>query len=47
MKETKTLIRKFHDDLITLNERGARPTEVYRLAVQLFPLTQVEPPEKE
>ena len=43
MKDTKTLIRKFQDDLIALNEDGARPTEVYRLAVQLFPLTKLNP----
>jgi len=43
MKDTKTLIRKFQDDLIELNEHGARPTEVYRLAVQLFPLTKTSP----
>jgi transcriptional regulator with XRE-family HTH domain len=40
MDETKTLIRKFQDDLMLLNETNVQPTEVYRLAVQFFPLTK-------
>jgi uncharacterized protein (TIGR02147 family) len=37
----KELIRKFQDDLSDLLESGHR-TEVYRLSVQLFPLTKLE-----
>ncbi len=36
----KTLIRKFQDDFCALMEENAEPTEVYRMAIQLFPLTK-------
>jgi uncharacterized protein (TIGR02147 family) len=36
----KELIRKFHDDVSDLLESGEQ-TEVYRLAVQLFPMTRL------
>jgi uncharacterized protein (TIGR02147 family) len=38
----KELIRKFHDDIADLAARGKRRAEVYRLAVQLFPMTKLE-----
>ena len=38
----KTLIRKFMDDLLDIMDEGAEPNEVYRLAFQLFPLTNVK-----
>jgi hypothetical protein len=41
----KELIRKFHDDLSDLLESGRR-TEVYRLSVQLFPLSNLNQKEK-
>jgi uncharacterized protein (TIGR02147 family) len=40
MSEAKTLIRKFQDDLYEVLEKDANPNEVYRLAIQLFPLTR-------
>jgi len=40
MVQAKELIRKFQDDLCDLLEEGKR-TEVYRLSIQLFPLTKV------
>ncbi|MGE3975406.1 MAG: TIGR02147 family protein [Bdellovibrionales bacterium] len=43
MNDAKTLIRKFQDDLALLMEEGKEPTEVYRLAMQFFPLTKLEP----
>ena len=43
MEKAKSLIRKFQLELMqTLQEEGPAD-EVYRLAVQLFPLTQIEP----
>lgn len=40
--QAKTLIRKFQDDLRNLLDEGAEPNEVYRLAIQFFPLTKVK-----
>lgn len=40
IRTAKERIRKFEDDLCDLLEEGER-TEVYRLSVQLFPLTQI------
>lgn len=45
MSTAKELIRKFQDDLSELLESGHQ-TEVYRLSVQLFPLTQIGESEK-
>lgn len=36
----KKLIRKFQDDLLDVLEEDAEPNEVYRMAIQLFPLTK-------
>lgn len=41
LPEAKALIRKFQDDLLEILGKEARPTEVFRLAVQLFPLTKI------
>jgi uncharacterized protein (TIGR02147 family) len=42
--QAKELIRKFQDDLTAVLEAsGELPEEVYRLAVQFFPLTRPEP----
>jgi uncharacterized protein (TIGR02147 family) len=41
LSTAKELIRKFHDDLSDLLESG-RQTEVYRLSVQLFPLSKLK-----
>jgi uncharacterized protein (TIGR02147 family) len=41
----KERIRKFEDELSDLLESGHR-TEVYRLSMQLFPLSKVEDQEK-
>jgi uncharacterized protein (TIGR02147 family) len=38
----KTMIRKFQDDLSTALETDSNPSEVYRLAIQLFPLTKIK-----
>jgi uncharacterized protein (TIGR02147 family) len=46
LAEAKTLIRKFQDDLYEVLEKDAEPNEVYRLAVQLFPLTRSQKQEK-
>lgn len=43
----KTLIRKFQDDLLAALEPDSEPDEVYRLAIQLFPLTENPDREKE
>lgn len=40
MSKAKELIRKFQDDLADILNSGEQ-TEVYRLAVQLFPLTRI------
>lgn len=40
MSQAKTLIRKFQDDLYDLLSEDAEPDEVYRLNVQLFPLSR-------
>lgn len=40
--EAKTLIRNFRRDLAALLEAGSKK-EVYRMCIQLFPLTQGEP----
>jgi uncharacterized protein (TIGR02147 family) len=42
LPQAKTLIRKFQDDLIDLLDQNSEPDEVYRLSMQLFPLTQVK-----
>jgi len=41
MSEAKALIRKFQDDFSALVESGENLTEVYRLGVQFFPLSQL------
>ncbi|MGE3609569.1 MAG: DUF4423 domain-containing protein [Bacteriovoracaceae bacterium] len=41
MQEAKVLIRKCQDDILALNAESQNKTEVYRLAVQLFPLTKL------
>jgi len=41
MTIVKEKIRKFQDELIDLIEEDAQPTQVYRLAMQLFPLTKL------
>lgn len=40
LSQAKTLIRKFQDDLFDLLDEGAEPDEVYRLAIQFFPMTR-------
>ena len=40
MAQAKTLIRKFQDDLYEIVEKEAVPNQVYRLAIQFFPLTK-------
>ena len=42
MPQAKEMIRKFRDEFYTLMSREAAPTEVYRICVQLFPLTDVK-----
>jgi uncharacterized protein (TIGR02147 family) len=42
LTEAKTLIRKFQDDLLETLGQNARPDEVYRLGIQLFPMTRVK-----
>ena len=42
MKLAKAMIRKFQDDLSQALETDAEATEVYRMAVQLFPLTKLD-----
>ena len=42
MAKAKTAIRKFQDELMQVIGEDAKPTEVCRLAIQLFPLTQVK-----
>lgn len=44
LDEAKQLVRDFKISLARLLESGNK-TEVYQLAVQLFPLTQAEPPQ--
>ena len=41
LDQAKTLIRRFEDDLFALLDEESTPTEVYRLAIQLFPLTKM------
>jgi uncharacterized protein (TIGR02147 family) len=41
LRTAKEMIRKFQDDLCDRLEDGTR-TEVYRLSVQLFPLTKLK-----
>lgn len=43
IRTAKEMIRKFQDDLCDQLEKGKR-TEVYRLSVQLFPLTELDTP---
>lgn len=38
----KTLIRRFQDEFMDLIEGGDTASEVYRLSIQLFPLTRLE-----
>jgi transcriptional regulator with XRE-family HTH domain len=38
----KELIRRFQDEFLELIEEKSDPTEVYRMAIQLFPLTKLE-----
>ena len=38
--QAKTLIRRFEDELFSLLDADSKPTEVYRIAIQLFPLTK-------
>ncbi len=40
MKLAKELIRKFQDEFLELVDENSNPQEVYRLAIQLFPLTK-------
>ena len=40
MNTAKALIRRFQDDLLDLLDQDSVPDEVYRLSVQLFPLTR-------
>jgi hypothetical protein len=35
------MIRKFQDDFLEMVEEDAQSEEVYRLAIQLFPLTKL------
>ncbi|MDX9730462.1 MAG: TIGR02147 family protein [Bdellovibrionales bacterium] len=42
MTLAKTMIRKFQDELSDALETDANPNEVYRLAIQLFPLTKIK-----
>lgn len=41
MQEAKILIRKFQDEFLDLVRESQNKTDVYRLAVQLFPLTKL------
>lgn len=43
LPEAKELIRKFQQDLCDLMTKKKNPTEVYRLSVELFPLTHLQP----
>lgn len=40
LHEAKQMVRKFQNELYERFNHGKKPREVYRLAVQLFPLTQ-------
>lgn len=42
LKLAKTLIRKFQDEFLELMEEKCSADEVYRLAIQMFPLTKVK-----
>ena len=42
MSLAKAMIRKFQDDLSEAIDVAASPTEVYRLAIQFFPLTKLK-----
>jgi uncharacterized protein (TIGR02147 family) len=42
----KERIRKFQNELYETFNRDKKPREVYRLAVQLFPLTKIQTPRK-
>ncbi|MBI1861253.1 MAG: TIGR02147 family protein [Deltaproteobacteria bacterium] len=42
LASAKKMIRRFQDELMDQAEVENEPTEVYRMAVQLFPLTQLE-----
>jgi len=44
MSQAKQLIRKFQDEFLELIEQDANPQEVYKLAIQLFPLTKTMNP---
>lgn len=41
MSEVKEKIRQFQDELIEIIEEGDAPSEVYRLAMQFFPITKL------
>jgi transcriptional regulator with XRE-family HTH domain len=41
LPEAKILARRFQDELLELVSENTSPTEVYRVAVQIFPLTRV------
>lgn len=47
MSLAKTMIRKFQDDLSAALEMESNPGEVYRLAIQLFPLTKIKTKEEQ
>lgn len=42
MAKAKELIRRFQDEFLELIEVDSDPSEVYRMAIQLFPLTKLE-----
>ncbi len=42
VSKAKTLIRKFQNDLVDILQDAEAPDEVYRLAVYLMPLTQIQ-----
>ena len=41
IKEAKEIIRKFQDEFMELTQENAEFSEVYRLSIQLFPLTKI------
>lgn len=42
LEKAKELIRKFQDEFLAEIESDADPTEVYRLSIQMFPLTKAK-----
>jgi len=44
LKQAKELIRKFQDDMMHLLEDTKESTEVYRMSIELFPLTRLRNP---